>query len=70
MEQLLDLRHQLVSGHLTCQQKADLRMKIVDKINLGIRLLDLDIVPREIDGYAVNPRRSSAVHLFNRVSFR
>ena len=67
MEQLLDLRKQLISGHLTAQQKTDLRMKIVNKIQLGTRLLDLDIVPRELDGHAVDPRTSSPVHIFNRV---
>lgn len=68
MEQLLDLRRQLVSGHLTSQQKGELRMKMVDKINLGTRLLDMDIVAREPDGQAVDAKRCSAVHIFNRVS--
>lgn len=68
MEQLLELRRQLLSVHLTGQQKAELRLRIVDKINLGTRLLDLDIVAREPDGNAVDTRRSSAVHIFNRVS--
>lgn len=67
MEQLLDLRRQLVSGHLTSQQRAELRLRMVDKINLGTRLLDMDIVAREPDGNAVDIKRSSAVHLFNRV---
>ena len=68
MEQLLELRRQIISGHLTFQQRSELRMKIVDKINLGTRLLDVDIVAREPDGIAVDPKRSSIVHVFNRVS--
>ena len=67
MEQLLELRRQLISGHMTCRQKAELKLKMVDKINLGTRLLDLDIVAREPDGIAVDTKRSSAVHIFNRV---
>ena len=67
MEQLLELRRQLISGHLTSQQRAELQLKIVDKINLGTRLCDLDIVAREPDGQAVSTKKSSAVHIFNRV---
>jgi hypothetical protein len=70
MEQLLELRRQLVTGHLTSQQKAELKMKISDKINMGTRLLDLDIIAREPDGQAVNALKSSAVHIFNRVRRR
>lgn len=66
MEQLLELRRQLISGHLTSQQRGELQSKIVDKINLGTRLCDLDIVAREVDGQAVNTRKTSAVHVFNR----
>ena len=68
MEQLLELRRQLISGHMTCHQKDELKLKMVDKINLGTRLLDLDIVAREPDGLAVDTKRSSAVHIFNRVN--
>ena len=35
MEQLLELRRQLISGHMTCHQKDELKLKMVDKINLG-----------------------------------
>ena len=69
MEQLLELRRHLISGHMTCHQKDELKLKMVDKINLGTRLLDLDIVAREPDGLAVDTKRSSAVHIFNRVNF-
>ena len=68
MEQLLELRRQIISGHMTCHQKDELKLKMVDKINLGTRLLDLDIVAREPDGLAVDTKRSSAVHIFNRVN--
>ena len=67
MEQLSDLRRQYTLSHLTYQQKQELRLKIVDKIHLGTKLLDLDLVAREIDGQGVDTKMTSAVHVYNRV---
>ena len=67
MEQLSDLRRQYTLSHLTFQQKQELRLKIVDKIHLGTKLLDLDLVAREIDGQGVDTKMTSAVHVYNRV---
>ena len=68
MEQLLDLRKQYTLGQLSYTQKQDLRMKIVDKIHLGSKLLELDLVARESDGQSVNTKTTSAVHIYDRVS--
>ena len=70
MEQLLDLRKQYTLGQLSYTQKQDLRMKIVDKIHLGSKLLELDLVARESDGQSVNTKTTSAVHIYDRVSIR
>ena len=69
MEQLSELRRQYTLGHLTYQQKQELRMKIVDKIHLGTKLLDLDLVAREANGQGVDTKNNSAVHVYDRVSF-
>ena len=42
-------------------------MKIVDKIHLGSKLLELDLVARESDGQSVNTKTTSAVHIYDRV---
>ena len=69
MEQLLDLRKQYTLGQLSYTQKQDLRMKIVDKIHLGSKLLELDLVARESDGQSVNTKTTSAVHIYDRVRY-
>ena len=69
MEHLIDLRSQLLSGLLTQQQIRELKMNITNKINFGNRMLDLDLIPREEDGEAVNTSRHGVVHIFNSVSF-
>ena len=69
MEHLIDLRSQLLSGLLTQQQIRELKMNITNKINFGNRMLDLDLIPREEDGEAVNTLRHGVVHIFNSVSF-
>ena len=68
MEHLIDLRSQLLSGLLTQQQVRELKTNITNKINFGNRMLDLDLIPREKDGDAVNTAKHGAVHIFNSVS--
>ena len=70
MEHLIDLRSQLLSGLLTQQQIRELKMNITNKINFGNRMLDLDLIPREENGEAVNTSKHGAVHIFNSVSTR
>ena len=67
MEHLIDLRSQLLSKLLTQQQIKDLKMNITNKINFGNKMLDLDLIPREEDGEAVNTSRHGVVHIFNSV---
>ena len=69
MEHLIDLRSQLLSGLLTQQQVRELKMNITNKINFGNKMLDLDLIPREEDGEAVNTAKHGSVHIFNSVSF-
>jgi hypothetical protein len=68
MEHLIDLRSQLLSGLLTQQQVRELKMNITNKINFGNKMLDLDLIPREEDGEAVNTAKHGSVHIFNSVS--
>ncbi len=67
MDQLAELRRTLAAGHMSSHQRSEVRMKIVDKINLGTRLLDLDMIPREADGNPTDPKTASAVHVFDMV---
>ena len=70
MEHLIDLRSQLLSGILTQQQIRELKINITNKITFGNKMLDLDVIPREQNGEAVDTFKHGVVHIFNTVSFQ
>lgn len=70
MEHLIDLRSQLLSGMLTQQQIRELKINITNKITFGNKMLDLDLIPREQNGEAVDTLKHGVVHIFNSVSFK
>ena len=70
MEHLIDLRSQLLSGMLTQQQIRELKINITNKISFGNKMLDLDLIPREQNGEAVDTLKHGVVHIFNSVSFQ
>ncbi|XP_037792049.1 dedicator of cytokinesis protein 4-like [Penaeus monodon] len=62
MMDVADWRKQLITGTLTSDQIAQLKLKITRKIDWGNRKLGLDLVPR-VDGEMVDPDCVSVVEL-------
>ncbi|XP_045606392.1 dedicator of cytokinesis protein 3 isoform X3 [Procambarus clarkii] len=62
MMDVADWRKQLITGTLTSDQIAQLKLKITRKIDWGNRKLGLDLVPR-VDGEMVDPDAVSVVEL-------
>ncbi|XP_059098752.1 dedicator of cytokinesis protein 3-like [Tigriopus californicus] len=65
IDELTLMRHQLQVDVLTQEQLRELRIKIGAQIDLGNKILDLDLVPREESGKVPKASKVGPVHLWD-----
>ncbi|XP_056328872.1 dedicator of cytokinesis protein 2 [Danio aesculapii] len=64
MWDLMEWRSQLLSGTLPSDEFKELKQKVTSKIDYGNKILELDVVVRDINGNILDPERASVISLF------
>ncbi|KAL2077284.1 hypothetical protein ACEWY4_026788 [Coilia grayii] len=64
MWDLMEWRSQLLSGTLPSDEFKELKQKVTSKIDYGNRILELDLVVRDVDGNILDPDKASVISLF------
>ncbi|XP_056625482.1 LOW QUALITY PROTEIN: dedicator of cytokinesis protein 2 [Triplophysa dalaica] len=64
MWDLMEWRSQLLSGTLPSDEFKELKQKVTSKIDYGNKILELDVIVRDVDGNILDPERASVISLF------
>uniref|UniRef100_A0A6Q2ZJ11 Dedicator of cytokinesis 2 n=1 Tax=Esox lucius TaxID=8010 RepID=A0A6Q2ZJ11_ESOLU len=64
MWDLMEWRSQLLSGTLPSDEFKELKQKVTSKIDYGNKILELDLVVRDVDGNMLDPENASVINLF------
>uniref|UniRef100_A0A4W5P5Z0 Dedicator of cytokinesis 2 n=1 Tax=Hucho hucho TaxID=62062 RepID=A0A4W5P5Z0_9TELE len=61
---LMEWRSQLLSGTLPSDEFKELKQKVTSKIDYGNKILELDLVVRDVNGNMLDPENASVISLF------
>uniref|UniRef100_A0A8C7MH58 Dedicator of cytokinesis 2 n=1 Tax=Oncorhynchus kisutch TaxID=8019 RepID=A0A8C7MH58_ONCKI len=64
MWDLMEWRSQLLSGTLPSDEFKELKQKVTSKIDYGNKILELDLVVRDVNGNMLDPENASVISLF------
>uniref|UniRef100_W5LA00 Dedicator of cytokinesis 2 n=1 Tax=Astyanax mexicanus TaxID=7994 RepID=W5LA00_ASTMX len=64
MWDLMEWRSQLLSGTLPGDEFKELKQKVTSKIDYGNKILELDLVVRDVNGNILDPDNASVISLF------
>ncbi|XP_064810528.1 dedicator of cytokinesis protein 2-like [Oncorhynchus masou masou] len=64
MWDLMEWRSQLLSGTLPSDEFKELKQKVTSKIDYGNKILELDLVVRDVNGNMLDPDNASVISLF------
>lgn len=62
--ELIGLRSKIISGTLPVDEMKEIKQLVTSKIDVGNKLLDLDMVVRDKQGNILDPEWTSSVHLY------